>query len=245
MVSATYKSLFWGCVVAFCFLSSSALADPAKDEKKVADTNKKESPAEIFARAELAFRRQDVKESVDLLREAAWENYTPAQVMLGEYLDTAEYDDEAVGWFLTAAYQGNPAGAFALGKMYSVGEGVAKSDEKALFWIRFAAEKNHLAAVTVMGSVYKKGLMGQKIDLEQAKIWDDKRPALEAAEQKEIARKMQIGKNAAAAAKEAREADIAEKKKRFIEAKALEEAAAKKAADDAAAAGEVGQGQAK
>ena len=146
----------------------------------------KKDPEEIFAEAEDAMNRADLKKALDLFREAALLNYTPAQVFLGEYWDYASYYEEAVGWFMTAAYQGNVAGAFGLAKMYAQGNGIAQSNEKAFFWLRFAAERNHLPAMKVMLSIYKKGMWGQKADAEQAKYWQEKIPAVAAAEKKQI-----------------------------------------------------------
>ena len=216
------------------------MAEPTNEPSaNTAKKEKVESPAEIFARAELAMQRTDAKAAVDLLREAAGQNYIPAQVVLGEWLDLSEFDEEAVGWFMTAAYQGNPAGAFGLGKMYSSGEGIAKSDEKALFWFRFAAEKNHLAAVKVMLSTYKYGKLGQKIDLEQANLWEDKLPALEEIQRKENARKKNLAKEEAERAAEEKKAALEEAKKKYLEAQSPKEneTANKKAADVTATSG--------
>lgn len=236
MAIAKYKSWFWSCAVVFGLLSSDALADtdknvaasPVKDAAASPAKDEVVDPVEAFARAERAIGLQDVKEAMELLRKSAEQNYAPAQVLLGELLDYSEFDDEAVGWFLTAAYQGNPAGAFGLAKMYSTGEGIQQSDEKALYWFRFAAERNHLASTKLMSVTYKKGLMGQKIDLEQAKLWEDRLPALEAAEKREIARKTKIAVEAAKkAAKEAKEAKAAAREK-YLESKAIEESDTKK-----------------
>lgn len=199
----------------------------------LAEDKKNEDPVEIFARAEIALKRTDVKEGLMLLHQAAEMNYTPAQVYLAEYLDLSEYDDEAVGWFMTAAFQGNPAGAFGLAKMYSAGEGIAQSDEKALYWFRFAAERNHRGAAKVLIATYKLGKLGQQKNLEQAKVWEDKLPALEAAEAKENARKRKLAIKAAEEEKEKLKADLESKKKKVIEEQELKESTVTPSSDGA------------
>jgi len=201
-ISLSCALVLYICFPVIAFAAQNGETEPmasesvaAEDSTSKADEKKKpKDPAEIFVEARIAMGRQDVKNAVILLRKAAWRNYIPAQVMLGEYLDVSEFDQEAVGWFLTAAYQGNPEGAFYLGKMYASGEGIEKSEEKGYFWIRFAAERNHLSAVKVLASTYRDGLLGQAKDAEQAKFWLDKIPALQEADRKESIRQRQLAR---------------------------------------------------
>jgi hypothetical protein len=139
-------------------------------------------------------------------------------------MHSTQENDEAVGWFLMAAYQGDAAGAYNLGQMYAVGEGVEKNSEKALYWIKHAAEKNYLPAVEVLASAYRKGNLGLTIDLDQAKNWESKLPALRAAAKKIIDQELAAS---AAAKKAAYEA--------AVEKAAAKKVAAKKADDEAAA----------
>jgi TPR repeat protein len=144
--------------------------------------------------------------------------------MLGQFTHDSQDYDEASGWFIMAALQGDAAGAFGLGQMYAVGEGLEKNPEKALYWIKFAANKNHLPAVEVMVSAYKNGDLGLPIDLDQAKTWESRVPALRAASQKVMDTKMATTR---AAMKAKFETDV----KKAAEDKA----AAKKSSDEAAA----------
>jgi hypothetical protein len=181
------------------------------------------------AKAEEAMTREDLREAAKFYRQAAEQNYLPAQVSLGQLMhDTQEYE-EASGWFIMAALQGDAAGAFNLGQMYSAGEGVEKNSEKALYWVKFAANKNHLPAVEVMAMAYKNGDLGLPIDLDQAKNWESRLPALRAAQKKIIDEKMAATR---AAMKVKFDADVK---------KAVENKAAAKKSDDEAAAKKVDQ----
>lgn len=244
MISAKYKKLFWCGSILYVVLSSIALAAPAvktepakeaKAEPVKAEPAKDEKadPAEIFERAEKAMGLADVKEALGLLRQAADMNYTPAQVYFAEYLDYSEYDEDAVGWFMTAAYQGNAAGAFGLAKMYAVGEGVERSNEKALYWFRFSADRNHFSAVIMMKSTYEKGLLGQLADPEKAKFWADKLPELQKVDKRERERKLQLAKKESDEKKEKDKAVKAELIRKLEESRAAEDAA-KDASDDGA-----------
>lgn len=186
-------------ILALIVLSPVAIADPAGD----------------VVRAKEALKREDITEAAKIFRQAAEQNYAPAQVELGQLMHTTEENEEAVGWFLMAAYQGDAAGAYNLGQMYLVGDGVEKNSEKALYWTKHAAEKNYLPAVEVLANAYRKGSLGLAIDIDQANVWESKLPALRAAAQKILDEQFAAS---AAANKAAYEA-------------AVEKAAAKKAAE--------------
>lgn len=194
-------------ILALIVLSPVAIADPAGD----------------VARAQEALNREDITEAAKIFRQAAEQNYAPAQVGLGELMHTTQENEEAVGWFLMAAYQGDAAGAYNLGQMYAVGDGVEKNSEKALYWIKHAAEKNYLPAAVALANAYRKGDLGLAIDLDQAKVWESRLPALRAAEQKIADEQMAARLASQKAAYEA-----------AVEKAAAKKAAAKKAADEAA-----------
>lgn len=188
----------------------------------LADVAEKDVMGE-FALAEQAMDEQDLHEAAIHYRKAAEQNYLPAQTALGELLRTSQDYEEAFGWFLMSAYQGDAAGAFGLAQMYANGEGVEKSLEKAPYWITHAAEKNYLPAAEALAAAYRMGDFGLTKDLDQAKKWESRLPALRAASQKIYAEKLAALK---AAQKEARKA--------AKEAAVANKAAAKKAEDDAA-----------
>lgn len=128
--------------------------------------------------AEKEFARGDLVVSMSLWRKAAEAGYAPAQVRLGDILDKAEEDVEAVDWYRKAAAQGNAAGEYGLGQMYLKGEGVKKDNEQARVNILRAAEKDYLPAVLLMMEAYRTGGMGLAVDLGKADEWEAKVMAL-------------------------------------------------------------------
>lgn len=124
------------------------------------------------------YARGDLVASMALWRKAANAGYAPAQVWLGDILDKAEEDPEAVEWYRKAAAQGSTAGEFGLGQMYAKGEGVKKDLEEARTHILRAAEKSYLPAVTMMMEAYRGGSLGVTRDLAQADSWEAKLVAL-------------------------------------------------------------------
>lgn len=143
-------------IFAFGLLSAVALADPAQDT----------------AHAEEAFRAGDLVKAMALLKRAAEQNHPPAMARLGEFLDLAEENEEAVRWFRKAVDLGSAAGEFGLGRMYAAGEGIEKNAEKAVYWIRRAAEKDYLPAVEMMAQAYRMGDLGLVIDAKQSQFWE-------------------------------------------------------------------------
>ncbi len=207
------QSFVIGIVLLIGF-SPAALADPAGD----------------VALAEQAMDEQDLHEAAIYYRKAAEQNYLPAQTALGELLHTSEDFEEAVGWFLMAAYQGDAAAAYDLGQAYANGEGVEKSFGKAVYWITHAAEKNYLSAVQALAAAYRTGDFGLAKDLDQAKKWESRLPALREASQKAFAEKLVKLRTER---KEARIAAIKEDIAKKEAAKKAEDNAAAKKVDDA------------
>jgi hypothetical protein len=211
------QSFVIGIVVLLIGFSPVALADPAAEVAHV-------DPVTEFALGDLAMDEQDLREAAIHYRKAAEQNYLPAQTALGELLHTSEDYEDAVGWFLMSAYQGDAAGAYDLGQAYANGEGVEKSSKKALYWITNAAEKNYLSAAETLAVAYRKGDLGLEIDLDQAKKWESRLPALRAASQKQLIERIaELNAAKKAARKAAFEEEVARR------------AAAKKAEDEAAA----------
>jgi len=150
-------------------------------------------PAEVpeeYAIAQQAMDEQDLHEAAIHFRKAAEQNYLPAQSSMGDLLRTSQDYEDAFGWYLTAAYQGYAPAEYALGRAYASGEGVEKNSAKALYWIKHAAEKNYVAAAELMAMAYRTGDLGLTKDIDQAKIWEARLPALRAAENKELNEKL-------------------------------------------------------
>jgi len=164
---------FWIGILTFSMLPSIALADPAED----------------LALGIAAFDKEDVITAMAYFTKAAEKNYAPAQVRLGELLDSSEYDKEAAEWYRKAAEQGYAPGEYALGHMYSKGEGVEKNNERALYWFKRASAKNELLAVRTLAQAYRKGELGLAIDLDKAKLYEDNANILETVARRAEAKK--------------------------------------------------------
>ncbi len=109
------------------------------------------------ALGEAAYRRGDLTEAMRQFRIAGDAGVPSAQARLGEILDKAELDDEAVVWFRKAAAQGDPAGLYGLGQMHATGEGVPKSPSVALRHWNDAASRGHVLATLTLARTYETG----------------------------------------------------------------------------------------
>lgn len=130
--------------------------------------------AEDYQAARKIFVRGDVVGAMPLLRKAADAGHAPAQVLLAQILDQAEFDREAVDYFRKAASQGDADGEFGLGTMYAGGEGVARDAQEALRWYRLAAGRGHERAILVLALAYLRGDLGltdRRRDDAQARQW--------------------------------------------------------------------------
>jgi len=182
----------WVGILALAMLPSVALADtaaPAVTAGSAALVTSVDGE-KLFEKATTALDRDDLSAALILYVQAAELNYIPAQVKLGEFADSSQYYEAAVGWFLMAAMQGDAAGQYNLGRMYQSGNGIEKDDAKASYWIRRSAAKNYIPAVKALALGYRIGTLGMKVDLEQANAWDAKAARLDAIETRAINKKL-------------------------------------------------------
>jgi TPR repeat protein len=171
-MNAILKRTFRIGILTFFLSSSLALADTASDFKRASD----------------AYDNQEMVDAAIIFKELALKNYLPAQARLGDLYNYTEAHEEAVGWYITAAFQGDAAGAYGLARAYHTGYGIKKDPEQALFWFKFSADKDNLNSIKVMENAYRIGDQSGlpvKIDLKQAEYWKSKRTPLEEAKKKE------------------------------------------------------------
>lgn len=176
---------YWFGIIVVALLPSVALAEatPAAPATK-ADAEK------IEAAAEKAYDAEDLDVAMPLFIQAADLNNLRAQVHLGEMAEAAQVYEAAVGWYLTAAMQGDPTAQYALGKMYIAGTGIEQDNAKALYWIKRSADRKHLPAVKVLADAYRVGLLGLQVDPDQAASWQAKATRLEAIQRRETDEKL-------------------------------------------------------
>lgn len=119
------------------------------------------APEDDHRRGEQAYRGGDVVAAMAALRRAADAGHAPSQVLLGDILDQAEFDEEALAWYRKAAEQGNAAGEYSVGGMYFSGEGVKQDLAQAYFWFLRAAEKKYGPATIALANAYIRAERGE------------------------------------------------------------------------------------
>lgn len=192
-MNAKYIRSFLVGVFVLNLLSSGALADTAASAVQAASGVQATSatpadPKKLMDQADKAMDDEQLDTAMKLYHQAAELNYTPAQVAIGELAYTAQFNEEAVGWFLMAAMQGDLAGQYNLAQMYLTGTGIEKDNLKALYWIRRSAAKNYIPSVEMIAKAYESGGFSGliNVDKDQAKFWNTKALRLRAIQQKEI-----------------------------------------------------------
>lgn len=108
------------------------------------------TPEEDFRVGEKAYFAGDVIGAMSALRRAAEKDHAPAQALLAEILDRAEFNEEALAWYRKSADQGHAPAELGLGTMYLAGEGVKADPEQGLFWLTRAAERGHAPAIIAL-----------------------------------------------------------------------------------------------
>ena len=202
-MDARHKRTFLIGIWVLSLLSPAAQADDAED----------------MARANAYYDKQQMVDAIPIFMKLAEKNYLPAQPRLGDIMDYTEEDEQAVGWYIMAAFQGDAAGAYGLGRMYANGDGIKKDNGQALYWIKLAAGKDDLNAIKALELAYRTGVssgLQVAVDLKQAQFWEAKRKPLEEArkkaEEEKIAAIRKVLEEKAAARKKADE-EAAEMKK--------------------------------
>lgn len=135
-------------------------------------------PVEDTAQAETAIRSGDFVTAMNLLRKAADLNHPPAQARLADLLLAADYRADALALYQKAADQGDPAGAFGLGRMFADGLGVARDHAAALQWYRKAEAKDHAPAIDALARAYRDGYLGLPKDPERSRALQARAKAL-------------------------------------------------------------------
>lgn len=119
---------------------------------------------EVMANADRAYRRGDLSEAIRLYRDEAGKGNAVAQARLGDVLDKAEENEEAVQWYRRSAEQGNPEGLYGLGQMHAMGEGVPRSPATAIRHWSEASKRGHVVATLALARTYETGWADVKAD---------------------------------------------------------------------------------
>jgi uncharacterized protein len=144
MKKSTYESAPMAArmsAVAFALFAAVAIAGPDDD----------------YRAGLAAYKGGDMTGAMSRLKKPADQGYAPAQALLADILDKADFNDEAVAYYRKAADQGHPDGEYGLGTMYAAGEGVKRDLATARTWITRAAEKGHAQAINTLAQAYMTG----------------------------------------------------------------------------------------
>jgi len=125
---------------------------------------------EDYEKANEAQGRGDFMVAMPLLKKTADAGYAPAQALFADMLDASDSPDEAIGYYIKAAEQGDAHGQTGLARMLAAGRGVARDNAKAAEWLQKAAAQDYLDAVKVLMGAYQTGAYGLTPDPEQAKV---------------------------------------------------------------------------
>lgn len=104
-----------------------------------------------------AYRIGDVRTAISILRKSADAGHAPSQALLGEILDVAEQNEEAVRYLRLAAAQGFAEGVYRLAAMQASGEGTPRDMNAARQGMLKAAEAGHPLAIQTVALAYIKG----------------------------------------------------------------------------------------
>jgi TPR repeat protein len=118
---------------------------------------------------------QDEREALRLFRAAAEDEFTTAQVTLGDAYRGGRFGlgvdlGLAVHWYRRAADEGNDDGAAALAELYLDGQGVERDAVRAAQLAEHPARQGNPRAQFVLGRIHAEGLLGQ-IDRNSAYVW--------------------------------------------------------------------------
>lgn len=128
-------------------------------------------PEEDFQTGVQAFNGDDLLVAMEVLERASNAGHLKAMVLLGDILDRAERDEEAVKWYRAAAEKQYDEGMINLALMYANGEGVPKDEAMAMTWLEKAASAGSPRAMFILSNAHRMGEMGNRIDYDKAFDW--------------------------------------------------------------------------
>jgi len=120
-----------------------------------------QSTGEAYTRAKELYDAKNYQAALPLMRKAAENNHTEAQIYLGVMYEngygTTVDVYEAVKWFRKSAEQGYHWGQHNLGIMYRDGKGVKRDFSLAIYYFQKAAEQNNENAFASLGHMIENG----------------------------------------------------------------------------------------
>ncbi|MBL7480493.1 tetratricopeptide repeat protein [Legionella bononiensis] len=115
---------------------------------------------------------KDVSKALDLLNQAASQNYVPAMVELGKMALAQNEYDQALQWFNKAAGHQSSEAYLELAHAYLQEKSPIYDPKNGFLWTLKAAQDGLVEAKTELANLYKKGI-GVNANEELAKQWMD------------------------------------------------------------------------
>lgn len=115
---------------------------------------------------------KDVPKALDLLNQAASQNYVPAMIELGQVALAQNEYDQALQWFNKAASQKSPEAYLQLAHAYLLDKSPIYDPKNGFLWTLKAAQDGLVEAKSDLSNLYKKGI-GVNSDEVLAKQWAD------------------------------------------------------------------------
>lgn len=115
------------------------------------------APQDDYRSGLQSYQRGDVVAAMAALRQAAAAGHAPSQALLAFILDRADFIDEAVRLYRSAADQGDAEGLTGLANLQMTGRGIAKDEKQALQAFSKAAQQGHALAIRVVADAHLSG----------------------------------------------------------------------------------------
>jgi TPR repeat protein len=171
-----WLGIVYGSGLNKCTVDKDKMTECFEKASKLMDNN---SASVLFSRGVCAFYGYGVEQNqevaVKLFRQAAEQNFAPAQEQLGMYLinqlGVTENKTEGVAWIRKAAEQNFAPAQFTLSYCYAAGVSVKKDEKESLKWYQKAADNGDVLAQKSIGTAYLLGLSGLERDIVAAFDW--------------------------------------------------------------------------
>jgi TPR repeat protein len=172
------RALRCAVLAALLSLARSSPAAAQDVERALADARVRAAAGNVVAQfslgAMLYYGGDDTAQAVHWFRQAAAQEYAPAEFQMGQLYDfgfgVPPDDVQALAWYRRAAEHGSAPGARAVGDFFQKGRGVPADAAEAAKWYRRGADGDDLRAQYRLGQLYFDGT-GVARDYASAYVW--------------------------------------------------------------------------
>lgn len=138
-------------VIAFMLgISVSSLSQSVKSEKELAKLENKYNKI-VLDLQESGKSDKDYLKACKKMLKLSEENYTPAQIFIGDYYWKKNDIQNYEYWYVKAAENGDTTAQFELGLNYYKGKGVNQDYAKAIQWLTKVADRGNADAQFIYG----------------------------------------------------------------------------------------------